>query len=45
MWRSINKKYIIFWNSECWILTGSQHESEISKTCGGYASFSILDEL
>jgi len=45
MWRSTNKKYIIFWNSDCWILTGSQYESEISKTCGGYISFSMLDDF
>ena len=42
IWRSTYKKYIIFWNSKCWTLTGSQYESEISETCGGFKSF---DEL
>jgi len=39
MWRSQNKKYIMFWNSDSWVITASQHENEISKTCGGYISF------
>jgi hypothetical protein len=42
LWRSTDKKYIIFWNSTCWIVTGSQYESEISATCGGFASYSNL---
>jgi len=45
VWRSTDKKFILFWNSRCWILTGSQYESEISKTCGGYVSYSDLDKF
>ena len=44
VWRSTDKNYIIFWNSECWILTGCQYEPEISKTCGGFTSFPQLDD-
>jgi hypothetical protein len=36
LWRG--EKYIIFFNNTCWILTGSQYESEISETCGGFGS-------
>ena len=43
VWRSTDKKFILFWNSNCWILTGSHHEPEISETCGGYVSYSDLD--
>jgi hypothetical protein len=43
VWRSTDKKYIIFWNSNVWILTSSKYESEISKTCGGFISYSSLD--
>jgi hypothetical protein len=42
LWRSTNKKYIIFWNSRCWIVTPSRHEPEISETCGGVASYRDL---
>ena len=38
LWRSLNTKYIIFYNSNSWILTASQYESDISPTCGGFAS-------
>jgi hypothetical protein len=36
LWRSTNKKYIIFFNSCDWILTSSQYENEISISCGGF---------
>ena len=45
IWRSTDKKYIMFWNSNVWMLTASQYESEISKTCGGFKSYSSLDQL
>jgi hypothetical protein len=45
VWRSTDKKFILFWNSSCWILTASQHESEISETCGGFTSFSSIDQF
>ena len=35
IWRS--DKYIIFHNSNSWILTGSQYENEISAKCGGFS--------
>jgi hypothetical protein len=43
VWRSTDKKFIIFWNSNCWILTGSEYEKEMSETCGGYKSYPSLD--
>jgi len=45
LWRSTDKKYIVFWNSSVWIVTSSQYESEISPTCGGFTSYSSLDEF
>jgi hypothetical protein len=45
LWRSTDKQYIIFWNSSSWIVTYSKYEKEISKTCGGVASYSSLDEF
>lgn len=41
VWRS--EKYIIFYNSNSWILTSLQYESEISEKCGGFGS-NCLDE-
>ena len=38
LWRSTNKKYIMFWNKTTWVITATQHEPEISETCGGFAS-------
>lgn len=45
MWRSIDKPFILFWNSNSWILTSSEYESQISKTCGGFTSYSSLDKF
>jgi len=38
LWKSQSDEYIIFFNGTCWVLTSSKYESEISETCGGYAS-------
>jgi hypothetical protein len=45
VWRSTDNKYIIFWNSTCWMLTAKQYENEISEKCGGFTSFNTLDEF
>jgi hypothetical protein len=38
VWRSITGSYLIFYNSNSWILMNKMYESEISRTCGGIAS-------
>jgi hypothetical protein len=38
VWRSENKEYIVFWNSSCWVLTGTEYEDELSASCGGYST-------
>ena len=38
LWRRNDDKYIIFHNTNCWVITASQYENEISVTCGGFAS-------
>jgi hypothetical protein len=45
IWRSTDKRFIIFWNTQSWIVTSSQYESEISETCGGFISYSTLDQF
>lgn len=42
LWRSTDNRFIIFWNSTCWIITASQYENEISQTCGGFTSLPSL---
>ena len=37
VWRSTNG-YIIFYNSNAWVLTSQQYEAEIGVNCGGFAS-------
>jgi len=45
IWRSINGEYIMFWNSNSWIVTSSKYESELSLTSGGYTSYASLNEF
>lgn len=35
IWRSKNNRFIIFWNTNCWILTYSNYISQIGPKCGG----------
>jgi hypothetical protein len=43
VWRSTDNKFILFWNSTCWVVTSSEYENEMSETCGGYKSYPSLD--
>lgn len=42
IWRSLNKKYIIFYSKINWIITYSSLENEIGEKCGGIAFNNLL---
>lgn len=40
IWRSSDKKFIIFWTGKHWVLTFSQYEQQLGTQCGGIISTS-----
>jgi hypothetical protein len=38
VWRSLSRKYIMFYNKSGWVVTESEYESKLSEKSGGYAA-------